>query len=97
MTRWTTLLAFLLISACAGEPLTEEEQYAREDARAVRIDTIQAYIRGCEYAGGMIVKTSHGATKRNRDGSFKITYHDRINDFQCVSQSAISDAIRGGW
>jgi PBP1b-binding outer membrane lipoprotein LpoB len=63
------LLLMVLITGCASEPLTEQQQYERDDREVLRLEQYYKDVANCEASGGMMHidrYMSGGRFNRNR-------------------------------
>lgn len=82
------LLTVSCLSACIT-PLTEEEQFAREYARAEREESIRTFIVSCEAGGNAVVYTG-GSYHKLRDPVKHIPGNARLSEYQCVTAAALN-------
>ena len=87
--------ALLLMGAgCATEPLTPEQEYARQDRRNQKHDQLVAFLNGCErHPDGVIVETirigGSMLTNRRRGEPYttdNVSRRAHKSNFQCISR-----------
>jgi hypothetical protein len=67
--RFLILPIVLFIAGCSSTPLTEEEQFAKEDREILREEAFSAFLAECRNAGGRarIEGTGSSRSRRTRD------------------------------
>lgn len=90
MMKLTFMLMFILLAGCASAPLTEDEQYEREDREIQRLEQYYRDVADCETTGGIIVIFRHISTGRLR----KNTPPRRHERYGCASVSEFQRMMR---
>ncbi len=59
------MVCLILIGGCAGAPLTDEEQYERDDRETLRLEKFYRDEKACSAAGGFIIIQRWGGSRRS--------------------------------
>ncbi len=60
-----SLALLILVGGCASAPLTEDEQYKRDDKETLRLEKFYRDQRACRAGGGFIVIQRWGGSRRS--------------------------------